>query len=99
MSETAQCIAQLQFCYEYFDPNIAPMQQTQSLLFSKRLTEFPTFHAIQSYTFQELRLAFVLLLLFHHCVPAETTADSDKCLPPFVINICWKVVEKKSLCH
>lgn len=56
------------------------MQQAQLLLFSKRLTEFHTLHAIQSYAFQELSLALVLLLLFHHYVPAKTPADSDKCL-------------------
>lgn len=71
------------------------MQQAQWLFFSGQLTEFHTLHTIQSHTFQKHSLALVLLLLFHHCIPAKTTADSEMFAEPSVlINICCKDVAK-----
>lgn len=68
------------------------------MLVFKQLTEFHTLHAIQSHAFQELSLALVFLLLFHHCIVAKTTADSEMFAEASVlINMCCKVVEKIAL--
>lgn len=99
-SAIAQRIAQFQFCYEYFDPNIAPMQQAhnQTLLFFKRLTEFHTFPTIQPIHFPRTQACL--------CTAAAAIAPLHSCRnnswqwqmfaqTSVLINICWRVVEKK----